>query len=179
MLLLWKLFGQNFTLVEGLWSIPCLMQKCWESRYFCGRILVRILRLRKVYEVFHVCISVILGRRLLGVFLTVYFPTVLLTTSPACWYLCRFFHHTHLATMVIGCVILAQACGVPVGRRSGGRLVTTLVSTINVIISLFFPNFFLCRDLFLGARAPLGIGHVCLSVIKMLQNCKILLNLVR
>ena len=32
---------------------------------------------------------------------------------------------------------------------------------------------------FLGARAPLGIGHVCMSVIKMLQNCKILLNLVR
>ena len=40
---------------------------------------------------------------------------------------------------------LARACGVPVGRRSDGRLATTLVATINVII--FFP-FFLCRDLF-------------------------------
>ena len=28
--------------------------KCQKSRYFCGRILARILRSRKVYEVFHV-----------------------------------------------------------------------------------------------------------------------------
>ena len=28
--------------------------KCRKSRYFCGRILARILRSRKVYEVFHV-----------------------------------------------------------------------------------------------------------------------------
>ena len=111
--------------------------------------IYRILRSRKVYEVFHVCISVILGRCLLGVFLTVYFPTVLLTTSPACWYLCRFFHHTHLATMVIGCVILAQACGVPVGRRSGGRLVMTLVATKNDII---FFSFFLFPVVYFSHR---------------------------
>ena len=29
-------------------------KKCQKSRYFCGRILARILRLRKVYELFHV-----------------------------------------------------------------------------------------------------------------------------
>ena len=35
---------------------------------------------------------------------------------------------------------MARACGVPVGRRSGSRLATTLVATINVIIFfLFFP----------------------------------------
>ena len=33
--------------------------------------------------------------------------------------------------------LLARACGAPVGRRSGGQLVTTLVATINVLI--FFP----------------------------------------
>ena len=39
---------------------------------------------------------------------------------------------------------LAQAVGVPVGRRLGGRLVTTLVATINPIIFFyFFPFFFL------------------------------------
>ena len=40
-------------------------------------------------------------------------------------------------------VILARACGIPVGRRSGGRLPTTLVATINVIIFHCFR-----RDLF-------------------------------
>ena len=34
------------------------MQKCRKSRYFCGRILARILCSRKVYEVLHVCILV-------------------------------------------------------------------------------------------------------------------------
>ena len=34
--------------------------------------------------------------------------------------------------------LLAWACSVPVGRRSGGRLATTLVATINVIIFSFF-----------------------------------------
>ena len=29
---------------------------------------------------------------------------------------------------------LARACGVPVGRRSGGRLATTLVATISIVI---------------------------------------------
>ena len=29
-------------------------EKCQKSRYFCGRILAKILRSRKVYEVFHV-----------------------------------------------------------------------------------------------------------------------------
>ena len=33
---------------------------------------------------------------------------------------------------------LARACGVPVGRCSGGRLAITLVATINVIIFFFF-----------------------------------------
>ena len=35
-------------------------------------------------------------------------------------------------------LILARAVGVPVGRRSGGRLATTLVATKNVIIFFFF-----------------------------------------
>ena len=34
--------------------------------------------------------------------------------------------------------LLAQACGIPVGRRSGGRLAMTLVATINVIILFLF-----------------------------------------
>ena len=33
-----------------------LCQKCRKSRYFCGRILARFLRSRKVFEVFHVCL---------------------------------------------------------------------------------------------------------------------------
>ena len=40
-------------------------------------------------------------------------------------------------------VLLARACGVPVGRRSGGRLATTLVATKNIII--FFSPFSLSR----------------------------------
>ena len=47
-------------------------------------------------------------------------------------------------------LVLSRAVGAPVGRRSGGRLATTLVATINVIIH-FFPPFFhffcLCRSL--------------------------------
>ena len=35
-----------------------LCEKCRKSRYFCGRILARISRSRKVSEVFHVCMSV-------------------------------------------------------------------------------------------------------------------------
>ena len=38
--------------------------------------------------------------------------------------------------------ILARACGVPVGRRSGGRLAMTEVATINVIIFSLFFSFF-------------------------------------
>ena len=37
---------------------------------------------------------------------------------------------------------LARACGVPVGRRSGGRLAMTLVATINILIFHFIPPFF-------------------------------------
>ena len=37
---------------------------------------------------------------------------------------------------------LGQAVGVPVGRRSGGRLAMTLVATINIIITIFFFPFF-------------------------------------
>ena len=42
-----------------------------------------------------------------------------------------------LGTMEMGskCPELAQVCGVPVDWRSGGRLATTLVATINVIIA--------------------------------------------
>ena len=36
--------------------------------------------------------------------------------------------------------LLARACGVPVGRRSGGRLAMTLVATNNVIIFSTFFN---------------------------------------
>ena len=39
MLLLWKDFGQNFTLAESLWSIPCL-QKSWKyHRWWCSTII--------------------------------------------------------------------------------------------------------------------------------------------
>ena len=38
--------------------------------------------------------------------------------------------------------ILARAVGVAVGRRSGGRLATTLVATIFIIIIIFSPRFF-------------------------------------
>ena len=56
---------------------------------------------------------------------------------------------SHLAGSATKVKILARACGVPVGRRSGGRLATTLVVTINVIIFfLFFLFFFLRRLLF-------------------------------
>ena len=43
-----------------LFKIPynLLCEKCQKSRYFCGRILARISRSRKVSEVFHVCMSV-------------------------------------------------------------------------------------------------------------------------
>ena len=47
--------------------------------------------------------------------------------------------------------ILARAVSVAVGRRSGGRLATTLVATKNVFIFfffLFFSFFFLRRQLF-------------------------------
>merc|ERR1712013_219150 len=45
-------------------------------------------------------------------------------------------------------VKLVRACGVPVGRRSGGRLAMTLVATINVIIFFFLFSFLLRRLLF-------------------------------
>ena len=39
-------------------------------------------------------------------------------------------------------LILARACGIPVSWRSGGRLATTLVATINIIFShSIFPSF--------------------------------------
>ena len=45
--------------------------------------------------------------------------------------------------------LLARGCGIPVGRRSGGRLATTLVAIINVIIfSFLFFFLFLRRLLF-------------------------------
>ena len=46
----------------------------------------------------------------------------------------------------------AQACGLPVGRRSGGRLAMTLVATINVIIFSFFSFFFFLFLFFLLRR---------------------------
>ena len=39
-------------------------------------------------------------------------------------------------------LVLARAFGVPVGRRSGGRLAMTLVATINVIIFFLFSFLF-------------------------------------
>ena len=42
----------------------------------------------------------------------------------------------------INTLILAEAIGVSVGRRSGGRLATALVVTINIIIFFHFPIFF-------------------------------------
>ena len=38
--------------------------------------------------------------------------------------------------------LLARAVGVAVGRRSGGRLATTVVATKNVFIFFFLPFFF-------------------------------------
>ena len=48
-----------------------------------------------------------------------------------------------LEVYIIGADLLARECGVPVGRRSDGRLAMTLVATINVIIFHFpfFPFF--------------------------------------
>ena len=46
-------------------------------------------------------------------------------------------------------LILAGACGVPVGRRSSGRLAATLVATINVIIFFSFLFFFSPSSTFL------------------------------
>ena len=37
--------------------------------------------------------------------------------------------------------VLARACGVPVGRRSAGRLATTLVATFSAIIFFFISLF--------------------------------------
>ena len=50
----------------------------------------------------------------------------------------------HLTTKKLLCSrFLARACGVPVSRRSGGRLAMTLVATINVILFFSFFFFFL------------------------------------
>ena len=42
----------------------------------------------------------------------------------------------------LGTYQLARACGIPVGRRLGGRLAMTLVATINIILFHFFNLFF-------------------------------------
>ena len=43
--------------------------------------------------------------------------------------------------MLSDAALLAQACGVPVSRRSGGQLAATLVANKNVIIYFFDPFF--------------------------------------
>ena len=61
------------------------------------------------------------------------------------------FFQTKLWDIQQESAILARACGVSVGRRSGGRLATTLVATKNDILFSFFsffPFFFLRRLLF-------------------------------
>ena len=58
-------------------------------------------------------------------------------TKKRCW--------LHISFQLIFLLLkLARAVGVPVGRRSGGRLATTLVATKNVFIFFlfFFPPFF-------------------------------------
>ena len=44
--------------------------------------------------------------------------------------------------------ILAQACCVPFGWRSGGQLATTLVATINIIFVFHFFHSLLLRPFF-------------------------------
>ena len=43
-------------------------KKCWKSRYFCGTILARIIRSRKVYEVFHVWSCIFKIKRVISIF---------------------------------------------------------------------------------------------------------------
>ena len=57
-----KIVSKMFNIVQGdyrdviaLKWFELIFSKSLKSRYFCGRILARILRSRKVYEVFHVC----------------------------------------------------------------------------------------------------------------------------
>ena len=56
-------------------------------------------------------------------------------------------------------LLLARACGVPVGRRSGGRLAMTLVATINLII-FFFLFFFLFFSFFSSPSSTFLIEEV-------------------
>ena len=62
-------------------------------------------------------------------------------------------------------LFLARACGVPVGGRSGGRLATTLVATINVIIFFFsflFSLFFFFSVVYFSHRRSARIKKLIL-----------------
>jgi len=71
------------------------------------------------------------------------FPALVKNTSlfhkPVCFYL--FFLLLAGLSNWFKTKLLARACGFPVGRRSGGRLATTLVATKNVIIFSFLFSF--------------------------------------
>ena len=66
-----------------------------------------------------------------------------------------------VAVKLFSCVIymsnrchkLARACGVPVGRHSGGQLATTLVATKNdIFFSFLFPSFTFLIEGALGSK---------------------------
>ena len=59
----WKIYYAKS--VEN--HVQFVLQKCQKSRYFCGRILDRILRSWKVFEVFHVCGESVAQRHLAAI----------------------------------------------------------------------------------------------------------------
>ena len=59
-------------------------------------------------------------------------------------------------------VVLARACGVPVGRRSGGRLAMTLVASINVIIFFLFSFLFFFPVVYFSHRRSARIKKLIL-----------------
>ena len=66
--------------------------------------------------------------------------------------LCQAQHSLHF--------FLARAVGVAVGRHSGGRLATSLVATIFIIISPFFLFFFLVAILYFSGDSMFLIEGV-------------------
>ena len=66
-------------------------------------------------------------------------------------------------------LVLSRAVGAPVGRRSGGRLATTLVATINVIIHFFSSIFSILGPL--AAIMVFAGGAVLQAVIEFPQRC--------
>ena len=68
-------------------------------------------------------------------------------------------HEKNYKSVWQGCIYLARAIGVPIGRRFGGRLATTLVAPINVIIF----HFLLLFSIFSPPPRPFLIEGVLVS----------------